>query len=274
MVVGNADTGRLQLAAVHVGQFQAGQNLQRAGVFGVAEDRSVCARHGGIVHGLNGQGDGAGQAVQVGVDGVHHRIADFDVGVAIEVGLDLQTHGVAIDQVHQGACGTQGNGVAVEVVQLAAGDGEHPNLCRGLAAVGMQVGNGECVEARERVFDDRHQGGQLVVIDVATGLWSGAAEHLHTDGLGGLQVFALRRVLRGDGDLACNPNGSPGECQVLQRAVHIAQCTHHGVVTGTELAHIYTIDTRHIDGTTCGDNVHRDGFAVQVGDLQTTEAGR
>ena len=269
--VGDLHCGRLQHGVVDIAQLDRAEHLGCGDItFAEADAGGAGTDHGGVVDGLDGQCEGAGRAVQVGVEAVHHRVADLDVAGAVGSRLEFQAAQLTIGQVHQGASRAQGQWVAVGVKQAAAGDRQDAHLAGGLTGVALQVGDSQAIQNREAVFLDGGKAIQFCEIYIAARLGCATAEQLDIDDLGGNRLWmrsALAGVLGGHADAAGLTAQAACEAQALQAGVDVGQGTREGVgVAGVDQGH--TIECRQGQAATGGGHIHGHRRAVEVADDQ------
>ena len=239
--VGDGDRGRLELGAVYVGHRHTGQQSYTGRIFCVAVVQARGLQDRRIVDRRDGQREGAGLAVEAGVLGVHHRVADLDRLVAVELGAEPERN-IASDEVDQCAVGAQHDRVATGVGHGAASDRQDADLCRHAVAIGQKRGDWQ-LEGAGGVLCDLQTVGQRGEVLVTAGFWGLAAAHIDFDDRLTHQrgtIFVIGQDIDGGRTSCCAL-----EFQSLKGGVDIGHAA-------ADLKAI--VDAAHVNLGTCGRN--------------------
>ena len=276
--VDNGDGGGLQFGAVNIADLECGQDLHGFDIVFCESKRGIARRqHRRVIDGLQREGECAGRTQQTLVNRVNHRVADLDILVMIQIGVEGQIRQLSTHQGQQRAIGARGNGVASGICQCATSNRQNANLVRDLTRVCTQVSHAQTGYERGLVFNQSKQVGSRAPDDqVATGLRRRPVQHLNANGLGGqarrMEKRGLGRVLCGDCD-ACRGAFDTGEGELIQGLVDVCHSTSQGVTGGAQLTHDeqWGIDQRQSPASRL--QTHGDGAAVCIADRQTAYQG-
>ena len=260
--VGDGDRCRLKVGAVDVREGHAGQQRQARGVFGEAQIHAGRLQHGRVVDRLDRHNESAGQAVELGVFGVDHRIADLDRLGAVECGAQLQDQLVALKG-NQGAAGAQSDRVARFIKDRSARDRQDTHLGGHTVAIGQQCGDGQHEQARRVLHNLNRARGREVL--VTAGIGGIAQAHIDFDDHAArcrVFVFVLCFDINGG-----QTDGRSSELQELEGCIDIGH-TAADPQAFVDAAHFHlgTLGRHQCEQSRAGGERHFDQRAVGVAD--------